>query len=206
MSRALFLLLCFQILLCPVAHSQNNTQAAYKIGIEPPFINYWLNDIWGYFRLRLEREKPWRKSKIFSNNLSVAWLHRPVGPYVVKRGHQSVLISGYQNIYFAKYSLNFYPLGHLFKSNHLQGLYLGAGPGVFVETRNKALYREGLALFMISGLQFYIGRQLSVSGEVEIFATKNFGNKQTIDQNSNTLWHSAVCLKVGWIFNKKKKE
>ncbi len=201
-------ILFFSVCLLSVvfAYGQEKNYSSYKIGIEASFIYYWMHGVNDSFGLRIEKEKSWKKVSILSNNYSLGWFNRHIGTYTIVNGQRIRLSSGMQNLYFIKYILNVYPFGNLFRKNHLQGFYIGLGPGAYFETRNRERYREGLALFVNSGLQFYLTERLSFSAEFETFATTDFNNTPTTNPDGNYLIDGAITFKLGWIFKKKKKE
>ncbi len=201
-------ILFFSICLLSVssAYGQEKNYSSYKIGFEPSFIYYWLNGFNNSFGLKFEKEKSWRNIKILSNNYSLGWLNRKNGTYIIVKGQRIKLNSIVQNIYFIKYTLNVYPFGNFFKSNQLQGFYIGLGPGAYFETRNRERYREGLGLFLISGLQFIVTGRLILSTEIEMFATTDFNNTPTTNPDGNYLINNTITFKVGWIFKKRQKE
>ena len=199
-------------LLSGFSFGQENRYNTFKLGIEPTFI-YRLFEpgprTEGYFGLRFEKEKALKKSPIFSNNFAIAWSRSPWGQSsMVINGQIITSSSSVLNEYYLKYYLSFYPLGKLFHSNHLQGIYIGLGPGLFTSTINKEKYRSGYGFYFVAGLQFYIKKRLSLTYEWEFYATRDITNAQVPQNNAGIkyLWSGSTILKIGWIFNKKKKE
>ncbi len=191
---------------------QQERYRSFKFGIEPVFIYKLLkpgpvSD--GYFGLRIEYESSVKRTGILSNNFSLIWSRGPWGnnPYIVN-GQIFYVSSGSLDHYFLRYSFHVYPFGKLLKKNHLQGLYFGIGPDLFTSKINYQQYRAGYGFHFAVGLQFNIIERIPVSFEADIYATRDVTDATVPPHNADAkfLWSGIMTFKVGWIFNKKKKE
>ena len=135
-----------------------------------------------------------------SNTFSLGWLYRPASILISNGGSATLINTSVYNMYFVNYLVKVYPLGTLFPGNHLQGIYIGLGPGAYAETLNYKSYRQGIALFLNVGCQFNLSPRLSLSFEVEVIWTTDFNNAATWNSHGNYLFDAANTFKVGWNF------